>query len=189
VKAGNLAGALVHLKAAVAEGSSACGMIAQQREKAYKPLFASEDPKIRETVELLADSERGDDPIREEIRLAGEKAAAEKKVLLLFWYGPYCPYVMAMEERLAHPEVAKILAEKFVVVRVDYGSHHRAMVLDAEYGDVFNAYGVPCFMTLNHQGKIREIQRDTDLMGAPHRCYDAEKIAEWLTKTAAESGE
>jgi hypothetical protein len=63
------------------------------------------------------------------------------------------------------------------------------MVLDAEYGDVFNAYGVPCFMTLNHQGKIREIQRDTDLMGAPHRCYDAEKIAEWLTKTAAESGE
>jgi tetratricopeptide (TPR) repeat protein len=189
VKAGDLAAALGNLKAAVAEGSSACAMIGQQRDKAYQALFTSEDATTREAAELLADSERGDDPIRGEIRLACEKAAAEKKIVLLFWYGPYCPYVMAMEERLAHPGVAKILAEKFVVVRVDYGSHHRAMVLDAEYGNVFNAYGVPCFMVLNNEGRIREIQRDTDLMGAPHRCYDAEKIAEWLEKMVSEFGE
>ena len=186
VKAGNLAAALDHMKAAVLEGSGACAMIAQQKEKAFKALFAAEDAKVREEAEALTDAEKGDDPIREQIKETVAKAAAENKVPLLFWYGPYCPYVMAIEERLAHPEVKKILDEKFVVLRVDYGSHHRAMSVDAEYGDVFNAYGVPCFMVLNAEGKIREIQRDLNLMGAPHRCYDPEKIAEWLTKMAAD---
>ncbi len=184
VKAGALPAALEHLQAAVKEGSKACADIAEQKEKAFAPLFAAEDAAIREAAAALTSPEKADEPIREEIRKAVEKANAEKKAVLLYWYGPYCPYVMAMEERLARPEIREMLAKKFVVVRIDYGSHHRAMTVDAEYGDVFKAFGVPSFMVLNSEGRIHEIARDTELMGAPHRCYDPEKILEFLTRVA-----
>jgi tetratricopeptide (TPR) repeat protein len=183
-KAGNLPAALEHLRAAVAEGSDACKTIALQRDKAYKPLFEAEDASIRDEVAKLADQEYGDAPIRESIDKAVEKAKAEGKKVLLHWYGPYCPYVMAMEERLVHPEVRKLIADHYVYVRIDFGSHHRADTLDAEYGGVMREHGVPCFTVLDAEGTVLNMQKDIPLFGAPHRDFDVKKIVAWLEQDA-----
>jgi hypothetical protein len=178
---GALEPALHELRAAVDVGSLACRKIAAGREGPFKPLFAAESDLVREEVELLSDQEVGDEPIREEIRAALARAEREKKHVLLHFYGPFCPYVMMMEERLAHPELRKLIAEKFIHLRVDFGSFHRAGTIDRDYGGVFNVYGVPSFYILKPDGETRWIQRcDPEVMGAPHRCYSVEKLVEAL---------
>jgi tetratricopeptide (TPR) repeat protein len=182
--AGDTAAALDHLRAAVAEGSRACRMIAAERDRAFKALFASENAEIRTAAEKLADTEEGDAPIRAEIRDAVERAAREGKRVLIEWYGPYCPYVMSLEERLAHPRIHKILEERFVFVRMNQGSMHRGLSLDEEYGSVMSRYGVPCFILLKADGSIDTVQRDAELMSLPNRAFDVEKIAKWLLEAA-----
>jgi tetratricopeptide (TPR) repeat protein len=180
VSAGKHAEALTHLGAAVKVGSGACDGIERLKATSLKPLFESEDPAVRAEMERLTDMEAADEPVRAGIRAACEKAGREGKLVLLHWYGPYCPFVMAMEERLAHPEIRKLIAEKFVHLRVDHGAHHRAMTLDREYGNVFNVHGVPSFYVLYPDGSIHSIQKDTSLMG-PARCsYSVEAIIDWL---------
>jgi len=183
-KAGNLMAALEHLKAAVAEGSSACGTIAAQKGKAFKGLFKADDGGIRTAVEALTDEEKADDPLRAKIAAARVQAGKEGKKVLLHWYGPYCPYVMAMQERLVHPEVKKLIDAHYVYVRVDQGSMHKAVSLDREYGNVMNEHGVPCFIVLTPESSLPDVQKDLALMGAEHRSYSVEKIVAWLAETA-----
>ncbi|MBN2489392.1 MAG: thioredoxin family protein [Planctomycetes bacterium] len=182
--AGDLAGALAHLGAAVAEGSLACRGIAAERDGALKPLFAAAAPEIRAAVDKLVDPAEGDAPIRAEIEQAVARAAREGKRALIEWYGPYCPYVMSLEERLAHPRVAKILEERFVLVRMSQGSMHRGLALDEEYGGVMHKYGVPCFFVLNADGSVHTVQPDAELMSLRDRAFDVEKIAAWLLEAA-----
>ncbi|MHC4469505.1 MAG: thioredoxin family protein [Planctomycetota bacterium] len=184
VKAGDLSAALEHLKAAVAEGSSACVSIARRKASAFKALFEAEDTAIREAAVKLTDQELGDAPIRERIAKAVEQANKEKKKVLVHWYGPYCPYVMALEERLARPEVREVLEKSFVHVKMDQGSGHRGGTLDKEYGGVMSKYGVPCFFVLDAEGEVEVVQRDLELMGTPHRDYDAEKVLAFLKRAA-----
>jgi tetratricopeptide (TPR) repeat protein len=184
VKAGEFDSAIAHLEAAVKEGSAACEAIAERRDTVFKPLFEHEDQKIREKMEKLADVEFGDEPIRKGIRAAVDRARKEGKKVILYFYGPYCPYVMAMQERLVRPEVKKVLDEKFVVYRVDYGSHHRAVSIDSEYGDVFECYGVPSFVVLNDDGSVHSVKTDADLFGTDQRDYAVGNIVEWLNRTA-----
>ncbi len=186
VREGKLAAALENLRAAVAEGSAACKSIAAQREKAFRPLFESDDPAVREEMKRLSDPVRGDDPIRERIKAACARAAKEGKLVLLEAYGPYCPSVMAMEETLAHPEVRAVISEKYVLVRLDYGAHHRGMSVDAQYGDLFQTFGVPCFLVLDPDGDIVSIEKDAALYRVENRCYDPARLAKWLTETANE---
>jgi hypothetical protein len=126
------------------------------------------------------DPNTADEPIRAEIAAAVERAKEEGKLVLLHWYGPYCPYVMAMEERLAHPEVRKLLDERFVHVRMDQGGMHKGLTLDREFGNVWREHGVPSFFVLDAEGSIRAIQEDRELLDPSTRCYDVEKIVEWL---------
>jgi len=184
VAAGDTAAALDHLRAAVAEGSLACRLIAAERDRAFKPLFTAEKAEIRAAVEKLADVEEGDAPIRAEIRKAVERAAREGKRVLIEWYGPYCPYVMSLEERLAHPRIRKILDERYVFVRMNQGSMHRGLSLDEEYGSVMRRYGVPCFFLLKADGNVDTVQRDAELMSLENRAFDVEKIANWLLEAA-----
>lgn len=184
VQAGRPDAAVEHLKAAVAEGSAACKAIAERRDTTFKPLFQSEDENVRKLMEQLADVEYGDQPIRDAIQAAVDRAKKEGKKVILKFYGPYCPYVMAMEERLVHPEVKKLLDENFVVYRVDYGSHHRAVSIDSEYGDVFECYGVPSFIVLNGDGTVHSVETDADLFGTDQRDYAVGNIIEWLNRTA-----
>lgn len=186
VKAGDLPAALEHLKAAVAEGSSACVSIARRKATVFKALFEAEDAAIREAALRLTDQELGDAPIRERIAKAVEQAKKENKKVLVHWYGPYCPYVMAMEERLARPEVREVLEKSFVHVKMDQGSGHRGGTLDKEYGGVMREYGVPCFFVLNAEGEVDVVQRDLELMGTPHRDYDAGKVLDFLKRAAGE---
>jgi len=184
-KAGNLSAAVEQLRAAVAEGSQACRTIAAQKDRAFKGLFKAEDGKIRAAVEALTDEEKADAPLAKKIADAKVKAGNEGKKVLIHWYGPYCPFVMAMQERLVHPEVKALIEKHFVYVRVDQGSMHRAVHLDKEYGNVMKEHGVPCFFVLAPESTIPEVQKDLALMGAEHRSYSVEKIVEWLEEAAA----
>jgi len=179
-KAGNLSAAIARLEQAVADGSGACRKIAKLREKSLKPLFTAEDDAIREAAVRLTDEEAGDAPVREALDAALARAGKEKKLVLLHWYGPYCPYVMAMEERLADPEVRKLLEERFVYFRVDHGSLHRAMTLDEEYGDVMRNHGIPSFFLLEPNGLVHSVQKDLALWETPRRSYSKQKIIDWL---------
>lgn len=183
-KAGNLAKAIEHLKAAVAEGSSACRAIESRKDKAFKPLFTADDESIRNAVEELTDAEKADAPLRKAIADAKAKAGKEGKKVLIHWYGPYCPYVMAMQERLVHPEVKALIEKHYVYVRVDQGQVHRAVSLNDEYGDVMNQHGVPCFLVLGPDDIIPSVQKDLSLMEAEHRSYSVELIVEFLNEYA-----
>jgi hypothetical protein len=87
---------------------------------------------------------------------------------------------MAMEERLADPEIRAVLEKRFVHYRVDLGSHHRGMAIDREYGGVFDEHGVPSFFVLEPDGSIRAIQKDVELMAPSGRGYDRGRILDWL---------
>lgn len=186
VEKGDPEAALAHLRAAVAEGSYACRLIEADRGHAFRPLFISENADVRAEVEKLTDPEYGDRPIREMIGRAVARAKEEGKKVLLEWYGPYCPYVMALEDRLQDPRIRKIIADRFVFIRMNQGSMHRGMTLDREYGDVMRKYGVPCFFVLGADGHVDTIQRDAELMSVPHRAFSVEKIAAWLQTVAKE---
>jgi len=181
VKAGQLQAALVHLRAAVAEGSGACSRISKERKKTLKALFEAEDEGIRKEAELLTDAARADEPVRAEIRKALETAKKEGKKVLVEFYGPYCPYVMAMEERLARPRIKEVIAKKYILYRVDTGAGHKATTLDKEYLDEFENYGVPGFFVLAADGTIQTPKKcGPELMGAEHRCYDELKVLDFL---------
>jgi len=184
-KAGNLTAAVEQLKGAVAEGSKACRLIADQKDRAFKGLFQAEDEGIRTAVLSLTDAEKADAPLMKKIADAKVRAGKEGKKVLVHWYGPYCPYVMAMQERLVHPEVKKLIEKHFIYVRVDQGSMHRAVFLDREFGNVMKEHGVPCFFVLSPESSLPDVQKDLGLMGAEHRSYSVEKIVEWLTESAA----
>jgi len=186
VEAGKHATALAHLRAAVKLGSRACLRIRGLAETSFSPLFTSPDGKIRAETKLLADVDRADDPIRAEIEAACEKAGREKKLVLLHWYGPYCPFVLALEERLAHPLVRKVIAEKFVHYRVDLGLHERAVSLEREYGNIMDEHGVPSFYVLLPDGTIHSIQKDVDLLAESRRQYLVENIVAWLESVEVE---
>jgi tetratricopeptide (TPR) repeat protein len=187
---GKLEEAIEHLKGAVAEGSDACKMIERQKAKAFKALFTAGDEAIRGAAESLCDPKVWDEPLREKIRAACKQAAEAGKKVLLLWYGPYCPYVMAMEERLAHPEVREALDAGFVFLQVDVGSHHRwdtvdrEYTVDDEYESFTDCFGVPSFLVLSADGTIHAWKADTELMGADHRCYDVPKIVKWLKQAS-----
>jgi tetratricopeptide (TPR) repeat protein len=180
--------ALDHLRQAVAEGSLASRLIEAGKNGTYRKLFESAKPEIREEMKRLADPRTADAPIRASIQEALARATREKKTVLLEWYGPYCPYVMSLEERLAHPRIQKLLDAHFVLVRMNQGSVHRGDTLDEEYGQVMRKYGVPCFFVLNPDGTIHVAQSDADLMSAPNRSFGVEEIATWLEKMAARDG-
>jgi len=184
VEMGDQESALAHLRAAVAEGSYACQLIEADRGHAFRPLFTSEKAELKAEVENLADAEYGDRPIREMIGGAVARAKQEGKKVLLEWYGPYCPYVMALEDRLQDPRIRKIIADRFVFIRMNQGSLHRGMTMDREYGDVMRKYGVPCFFVLDADGHVDTIQRDAELMSVPHRAFSVDKIAAWLQTVA-----
>ena len=186
VEAGDTRAALKHLAAATAVGSGACRRIDALRDGALEPLFTSEKAEVREAMKKLTDVGAVDEPIRAEIRSAVKRAAREGKKVLLQWYGPYCPYVMAVEERLAHPEVRQILEEKFIHVRMNQGSMHRGLSLDGEYGKVMQVHGVPCFFILNRDGTRHSVKKDAPLMSLPNRAFGVDKITAWLEKVAAE---
>jgi tetratricopeptide (TPR) repeat protein len=185
---GRPARALERLRAAVRSGSGACDVIDGWRESHLRALFTSDDEAVRKEMEVLADAEKGDEPIRAAIREACERAGREKKLVLLHFYGPYCPYVMAMEERLADPEIRALLEKRFVHYRVDLGSHHRGMTIDREYGGVFDEHGVPSFFVLEPDGSIRAIQKDVELMGPSGRGYDRGRILDWLRSSLTDPG-
>ena len=112
MKNGDYKKALEHLRSAVKVGSRACLVIAKEKDKAFKPLFNSEDKAVSEEMNKLTNQKLADDHIRKQIKKALEKADKENKKVLLHFYGPYCPYVMLMEERLAHPKLRKLIAER-----------------------------------------------------------------------------
>ncbi len=188
VKAGNLDAAIGHLRAAVKVGSVACNMIAGQKLKAFKPLFEADSTKAE--MAKLADVHIGDEPIRKMITEACARARAEGKEVLLQWYGPYCPFVMAMEERLVRPEVKKIIDEHFVFIRMDQGDLSRGTMrgatVDEEYGNVMESAGVPSFFVLHDDGSIRTLQKDIPFMAESARCYEADSIIEWLQEVISE---
>ena len=79
-----------------------------------------------------------------------------------------------------------IIIYKFVFIRMNQGSMHRGLTLDAHYGRVMRTYGVPCFFVLDEDGEVDAIQRDAPLMSTPNRAFSVEKIAAWLEEAAAE---
>jgi thioredoxin family protein len=190
VRAGKLEPALESLRSAVGLGSIACNMIAAQKVKAFAPLFNADNDAIKKEMEKLTDPREGDAPIRAEIAAACAKAKAEGKEVLLEWYGPYCPFVMAMQERLARPEVASLIDENFILVRMNQGDVDKGIMrgatLDEEYGNVMESCGVPSFFVLKEDGSIRTVQKDIPLMSEDQRGYDVEAIVTWLTEVVAE---
>lgn len=190
-RAGNLDAALGYLEDAVAVGSVACNLIAGQATKAFKPLFESD--RTKSEMMKLVNASYGDEPIRQMIKDACRKAKAEGKEVLMMWYGPYCPFVMAMEDRLARPEVKKLIDENFVFIRMDQGEVSRGTMrgatLDAEYGNVMESCGVPSFFVLEEDGTTRTLQSDIRFMAESKRGYNPEAIVEWLEQVVAEREE
>jgi hypothetical protein len=178
--------ALEHLRAAVREGSGASVEIGRCASSVLRPLFESSDAAVREEVRRLADVERADEPLRVELRAACERASRKGKLVLLHWYAPYSAYSMALEERLAHPEVRARIAKGLVHFRVDLGLHHRAISLEQEYGHVMREYGVPCFYVLEPDGSILSIQPERDLLGPGTRSYRLDLLTEWLDSVIPE---
>ncbi len=93
---------------------------------------------------------------------------------------------MLLEERLAHPRIRKLLADEFILVRMNQGQLHRGLTLEIEYGDVMRAHGVPSFHVLNADGTMHSVMKDAPLMDVPSRRFSVDRIAEWMERISGD---
>lgn len=80
------------------------------------------------------------------------KANAAGKILLVDFYGAWCPWCIRMDKTLEDPKVKALLSEKFLYVKLDVGRFERHKECLAHY----KVRGIPHIAAFNKDGSVRE---------------------------------
>lgn len=111
--------------------------------------------------------------------IAGNSAG--KPVLLTFG-GNWCKDSRALGAFYREPEIAALLAEKFVVVHVDVGMFHRNPEIVARYGNPIDK-GIPSVVLLDRAGATLYVEHGR--LSSAHALQSAE-VLEYFRRLAAD---
>ena len=142
----------------------------------------------------------------EVLRSAIERASAEDKRVFLQFGAPWCGWCHRLEDFLARPEIAEIMAEDYVIVKVDTDRMTGGQKLLAEQNPkpggipwvvILDAAGEPIINSNGPNGNIgypvqpAEIDHFVAMLKKASRRIDADEIAqiEAALKAAADAGE
>ena len=107
-------------------------------------------------------------------------ATKQNKRILLDVGGEWCPWCHKLDEFfLTNKEAAKILKEKYVVVKVNYSQENKNETVLSKYPKI---EGYPHLFVLDKSGKLLHSQNTGDLETGDH--HDAAKVIPFLKKWA-----
>ncbi len=115
---------------------------------------------------------------KQEIAAAVKKAAAAKKRVLLVFGANWCPDCRALDARFHEPEIQKVIARNFEVVKVDIGEFKPLNADVAEQYGVPLDRGIPALAVLDSSGKLLNSQQNGEFKSA--RSMPAEPVLELL---------
>jgi thioredoxin-related protein len=136
---------------------------------------AAQDPpkKEREMFDPKRDAAK-------DIEKAIKKATKKDKRIMLDVGGEWCPWCHKLDEFfLTNEEAAKILKEKYVVVKINYSEENKNEAVLSKYPEI---KGYPHLFVLDKEGKLLHSQDTGELETGDH--HDPDKVIPFLKKWA-----
>ena len=116
-----------------------------------------------------------------EIERALAVAARTQKPVLLVFGANWCEDCRALDRALRSSRNAALIAEEFLVVKIDVGNFDRNLALSARYGNPIKG-GIPAAVVLSPSNEVRYATRAGELSNA--RAMSATGVYEFF-RTAA----
>lgn len=121
------------------------------------------------------------DPNRDsekDLKFGIEIAKKQNKMILLDVGGEWCPWCHKLDKTFKEDkEIAKILAEKYVVIKINYSQENKNEKVLSKYPEI---KGFPHLFVLNNQGKLVHSQDTGELETGDH--HDHDKVMTFLKK-------
>ncbi len=116
-----------------------------------------------------------------DVQQAMTLAQAQRKLVLVDVGGEWCSWCHVFDRFVAsHPDVAKVLAERYILVKVNYSPQNRNEGVLSRFP---KAKGYPHFYVLDASGKVLVSQASGELENA--RDYDEGKVLAFLQRQQA----
>jgi thiol:disulfide interchange protein len=94
---------------------------------------------------------------RQDISAAISRASETGRNVVLVFGANWCPDCHALDAQMHKPELARLIARDFVVVKIDVGRYDKNMDLEKKYGMPINK-GIPAIAVLDPHGKLMYAQ-------------------------------
>lgn len=120
---------------------------------------------------------------RQEIATAVAEASKTGRNVVLIFGANWCPDCHALDEQMHRADLARLIAQDFVVVKIDVGRFDKNLEVGEKYG-VPIKNGIPAIAVLNPHGKLLYAQSRGQFANAramPYRDF-AEFFEEWKPK-------
>jgi protein disulfide-isomerase len=120
---------------------------------------------------------------RRDISAAIADARTAKKNIVLVFGANWCPDCHALDAQMHNPELAALLAQNFVIVKVDMGRHDKNMDLAEQY-KVPIKHGIPALAVLDSDGHLLYAMDQGQFADARHMSYESIKafFEQWRPK-------
>ncbi|MBV8682378.1 MAG: thioredoxin family protein, partial [Caulobacteraceae bacterium] len=107
------------------------------------------------------------------------KAKATHRLLLIDLGGNWCPDCRLLAALMKQPELARFVADHYVVVTVDVGRFNKNLQIPARWG-MDKVTGAPSLLIVDRHGKLIDQGHVAALADARHMTPQA--LADWLAK-------
>jgi thioredoxin len=117
---------------------------------------------------------------RRQIDAAILEASKTGKNVVLIFGANWCPDCHALDEQMHRPTLARLIAQDFVVVKIDVGRFDKNLDIGSKYGVPIKK-GIPALAVLDSHGKLLYAQSQGQFANArqmPYRDF-AEFFKEW----------
>ncbi len=112
------------------------------------------------------------------------RASSEDKRVLLHFGAPWCGWCHRLEDFLARPEIAAVMARDYIDLKIDVDRMTGAKEILARYPDAANS-GIPWIVVLDSQGKpIITSESPKGNIGFPVEPHEIEHFVKMLKETA-----
>jgi protein disulfide-isomerase len=144
------------------------------------PVLLASSGVLKGSTEPIYD-EKAD--ARRDISAAIADARTAKKNIVLVFGANWCPDCHALDAQMHNPELAALLAQNFVIVKVDIGRHDKNMDLAEQY-KVPIKHGIPALAVLDSDGHLLYAMDQGQFADARHMSYESIKafFEQWRPK-------
>jgi len=116
------------------------------------------------------------------IAAASEQGRPTRNIVLVFGAN-WCPDCHALDDNMRKPELASIIEQSFVVVKIDVGRMNKHLEVAKQYGVPIRR-GIPALAVLDAQGKVLYAMDQGQFADARHMTYESIKafFEQWRPK-------
>jgi len=120
---------------------------------------------------------------QQQIAEAISKASKTGRNIVLIFGANWCPDCHALDAYMHKPELARVIEQNYVVVKVDVGRFDKNLDIGKKYGVPINK-GIPAIAVLDPHGKLLYAQNQGQFANARAMPYQdfAEFFARWKPK-------